>query len=94
MTRVQIHTYSSSRTPKDPAARHVEDLKTAQERWELKARETWFEQEHAETKHFLVMAAAATLVVWCASWETEANSGLRGSDPAREQGMGCKWMWG
>lgn len=40
----------------------MEDLKTAQERWELKARETWFEQEHAETKHFLMIAAAGTSV--------------------------------
>lgn len=58
VARVQIHTYSSSRTPKDPAASYVEDLTTAQERGELKTRETWFGQEHAETKHFLVMAAA------------------------------------
>lgn len=45
----------------------MEDLKTAQERWELKARETWFEQVHVETKHFLMMAAVGTLVVSCAS---------------------------
>lgn len=41
----------------------MEDFKTAQERWKLKARETWFEQEHAETEHFLVVAAAGTSVV-------------------------------